>query len=181
MRPQSFTVKSEKRLNVLVSPTGVSQPHNPTSKDSKPAIFKFDAIWDTGASGTVITANVVAACDLKPISMVQVHTANGVRNSHAYLVNIYLPNHVIFSGIRVTEGEINGADILIGMDIIGSGDFAITNFNNRTTFTFRCPAMQEIDFVKTANIGHAMTGASRNEPCPCGSGKKYKKCCGRVV
>ena len=20
---------------------------------------------------------------------------------------------------------------------------------------------------------------SRNEPCPCGSGKKYKKCCGR--
>ena len=25
---------------------------------------------------------------------------------------------------------------------------------------------------KTADIG-------RNEPCPCGSGKKYKKCCGR--
>jgi hypothetical protein len=22
-------------------------------------------------------------------------------------------------------------------------------------------------------------GASRNQPCPCGSGKKYKKCCGR--
>jgi preprotein translocase subunit SecA len=21
---------------------------------------------------------------------------------------------------------------------------------------------------------------SRNDPCPCGSGKKYKKCCGRV-
>jgi preprotein translocase subunit SecA len=20
----------------------------------------------------------------------------------------------------------------------------------------------------------------RNEPCPCGSGKKYKKCCGRL-
>ncbi|WP_374049457.1 SEC-C metal-binding domain-containing protein [Neobacillus sp. OS1-33] len=20
---------------------------------------------------------------------------------------------------------------------------------------------------------------SRNDPCPCGSGKKYKKCCGR--
>ena len=20
----------------------------------------------------------------------------------------------------------------------------------------------------------------RNDPCPCGSGKKYKKCCGRV-
>jgi len=22
-------------------------------------------------------------------------------------------------------------------------------------------------------------GASRNQPCPCGSGKKHKKCCGR--
>jgi preprotein translocase subunit SecA len=21
----------------------------------------------------------------------------------------------------------------------------------------------------------------RNDPCPCGSGKKYKKCCGRVT
>ncbi|MGD0015799.1 MAG: SEC-C metal-binding domain-containing protein [Bryobacteraceae bacterium] len=21
----------------------------------------------------------------------------------------------------------------------------------------------------------------RNEPCPCGSGKKYKKCCGAAV
>ena len=24
---------------------------------------------------------------------------------------------------------------------------------------------------------HAETKAGRNEPCPCGSGKKYKKCC----
>jgi uncharacterized protein YecA (UPF0149 family) len=24
-------------------------------------------------------------------------------------------------------------------------------------------------------------GAGRNEPCPCGSGLKYKKCCGRGV
>ena len=21
----------------------------------------------------------------------------------------------------------------------------------------------------------------RNEPCPCGSGKKYKKCCGKMI
>ena len=25
-------------------------------------------------------------------------------------------------------------------------------------------------------VGHSV---GRNEPCPCGSGKKYKKCCGR--
>ena len=27
--------------------------------------------------------------------------------------------------------------------------------------------------VKTQKVG-------RNDPCPCGSGKKYKKCCGAV-
>ncbi|MBQ8917973.1 MAG: SEC-C domain-containing protein, partial [Oscillospiraceae bacterium] len=25
----------------------------------------------------------------------------------------------------------------------------------------------------------AGTKVGRNDPCPCGSGKKYKKCCGR--
>jgi len=25
----------------------------------------------------------------------------------------------------------------------------------------------------------AQTRVGRNDPCPCGSGKKYKKCCGR--
>ncbi len=27
-------------------------------------------------------------------------------------------------------------------------------------------------------VGAAKSGPGRNEPCPCGSGKKYKKCCG---
>ena len=29
-----------------------------------------------------------------------------------------------------------------------------------------------VQFVKAKKIG-------RNDPCPCGSGKKYKKCCGK--
>ena len=31
------------------------------------------------------------------------------------------------------------------------------------------------------NIGPRAPKVGRNQPCPCGSGKKYKKCCGRVV
>jgi SEC-C motif-containing protein len=27
-------------------------------------------------------------------------------------------------------------------------------------------------------VVHASAKAGRNDPCPCGSGKKYKKCCG---
>ncbi len=32
--------------------------------------------------------------------------------------------------------------------------------------------------VKTIKMDHPKVG--RNDPCPCGSGKKYKKCCGRL-
>jgi len=28
---------------------------------------------------------------------------------------------------------------------------------------------------------HAGAKVGRNDPCPCGSGKKYKKCCGRAA
>lgn len=27
---------------------------------------------------------------------------------------------------------------------------------------------------------HVQDQAGRNDPCPCGSGKKYKKCCGKT-
>ena len=38
---------------------------------------KFNALWDTGASATVITQKVVDALGLKPISMTNVVTAAG--------------------------------------------------------------------------------------------------------
>jgi preprotein translocase subunit SecA len=36
------------------------------------------------------------------------------------------------------------------------------------------PATPQQPIVKAPTVG-------RNDPCPCGSGKKYKKCCGRNV
>ena len=32
---------------------------------------------------------------------------------------------------------------------------------------------------KRSKIVHVEKKPGRNDPCPCGSGKKYKKCCGR--
>lgn len=45
-------------------------------------------------------------------------------------------------------GEI--VDILIDMDIIPKGAFAITNYNGKTVFTFRYPSLECINFVKTS-------------------------------
>ena len=35
------------------------------------------------------------------------------------------------------------------------------------------------DIPKPATQRHETPKVGRNDPCPCGSGKKYKKCCGR--
>jgi hypothetical protein len=59
-----------------------------------------------------------------------------------------LPNNVVIVGVRASENSLADCDVLIGMDIIGIGDFAITNHNGKTTWTFRTPPCEEIDFVR---------------------------------
>jgi hypothetical protein len=68
-----------------------------------------------------------------------------------YLVNIYLPNRVVIQTIRVSEGAIAGTELLLGMDIIAQGDFAITNYEGKTWWTFRIPSNEPIDFVEEIN------------------------------
>ena len=53
-----------------------------------------------------------------------------------------------FRGLPVNLGRLSGeAEVLIGMDIINRGDFAVTNRDGRTKFSFRIPSQADIDFV----------------------------------
>ena len=111
-------------------------------------------------------------CGLAPTSVAEVTGVHGTQLSNVYLIDVYLPNHVVAEGVEAVEspalaGELD--DVLIGMDIIGVGDFAVSNFQGKTTFTFRIPSLAEIDF------GPSPPKVGRNDPCPCGSGKKYKE------
>ncbi|MBA7534278.1 hypothetical protein ES705_26524 [subsurface metagenome] len=120
---------------------------------------KYNSIWDTGATGSVITKKVAQEFDLKPAGMVEVHTASDTKMANTYLVNIWLPGKVVFYNLIVTEGKLTGqCEVLIGMDIISEGDFAVTNYNGRTVFTFRIPSVGCIDFVKNPyqgkNVSH---------------------------
>ncbi len=82
--------------------------------------------------------------------MVRVQTAGSAYDAETYLVSILLPNEVWFPQVRVSKAPLIGDDVLIGMDIIGSGDFAVTNRDGRTVFTFRVPSVERIDFVRAA-------------------------------
>jgi hypothetical protein len=105
--------------------------------------------------------------------MAVIQTGAGAYRTEVYLVNIVLPNGVQFHTVHVSRGDITGAEVLIGMDIITTGDFAVTNLGGKTVMSFRWPSMTRIDYV-----AGSQSVVGRNEPCPCGSGRKYKQCCG---
>jgi SEC-C motif/Aspartyl protease len=180
--PHCFTVTYTGISPILFTPVKVGaafDPHTPT-----PQLHDYTGIWDTGATATAITQKVIDDCALKPIGMTKVHGADGEFITEVYFVSILLLNGVGFRTLRVTKGKLGpGADLLIGMDIITAGDFAVTNYNGKTVLSFRIPSSEFIDFsgkaaVPSTVLPTKLPGVGRNDPCPCGSGKKYKKCHG---
>lgn len=96
----------------------------------------------------MISEQVVDACRLIATGFRDSHHAQGTTaRVPTYLVNIVLPNSVQIVGVPVMQGTFVGFDVLIGMDIITRGDFAVTNRGGRTKFSFRIPSQAEIDFV----------------------------------
>lgn len=181
---QAFTWKYNEGISrALVTECGVCQAFDPLISTAQPETIKYLALWDTGATGTVITKNIVEKLQLKPISKTKVFHANGESIVNVYAINVFLPNHVQVKFVQVTEGILNGFDLLIGMDIITLGDFSITNFGGKTCFSFRIPSVRETDYVKESHGVKSIISQSqkvgRNELCPCGSGKKYKHCHGK--
>ena len=111
---------------------------------------KAKALWDTGATNSCISERVVK--ELKPPlrGKTTMKTPSGEETANVYEVNILLPNKVNFEKTPVIESKIGnqGIDVLIGMDIIVNGDFAVSNFDGKTTFTFRVPSKKRTNFVK---------------------------------
>lgn len=137
----------------MESPCWVSEAWTPDEVTPEPSRIEFKALWDTGATNSVITQNVVDACGLESDGFKEgVHHAFGTEeNVPIYFVNFVLLNKVKVQGIPVTVGKMHGVDILIGMDIIGLGDFALTNMDGKTKFSFRIPSIADIDFVAEVN------------------------------
>ena len=108
------------------------------------------AQWDTGATRTCVSKAVIDRLGLIPVGQNMVRTPSGEKMLPMYVVDVLLRNNVLVKDALVMGSEIGGQgiDILIGMDIIGMGDFAVTNVNGNTVFSFRIPSIEEIDFLK---------------------------------
>ena len=152
MRIHCFTLKSTGLARVLHTPISFGIP---TLNHIIQHKFQTRCIWDTGASATVITQNVVDALGLKPTGVQAVNTASE-RNkiTETYLVDLFLSDELVFRNVTVTLGVIvDGIDCLLGMDVISTGDLSITNLKGNTCMSFRYPSGHEIDFSKTPNFG----------------------------
>ena len=181
MPHNSFTLFGPGILRSLVTDISISVAFDPRDLPKiVPAYHPFKAVWDTGATGSVISKNVVDTCGLKPITKTNVSTAGGMQVCDVFLVNCMLPNQVGFAGVTVTQANMGQTDVLIGMDIISMGDFALTHKEGKTCFSFRVPSVIKIDFVETSKL--ATEGKiDPYQPCLCGSGKKFKFCCKSII
>jgi hypothetical protein len=179
----AFTIKANGRLDRLITDIGVSAGFDPADPPNPvPPSKPTKALWDTGASKSVVSTSFVQSLGLAPVGTSQVHHGDGESTRNTYLVNLYLPNKVCIAGVLVTEFPASQKvfDVLVGMDVICHGDLSITNVDGKTTMSFRTPSCESIDYVVTANRMQ-FAGVGRNDPCPCKSGKKFKKCHGGAI
>lgn len=175
----ALTRSESKIVNVITTPVDVKNLLTQSS-------ISTAAIWDTGATSSVVTKDLAAQLGLIPMGKTNVRGVHGVQTVNTYFVNLTLNKTGISLDIVVTECDALSADnsigVLVGMDVISKGDFSITNFQGKTVMSFRVPSMEKVDYVAKLNTQSPVTNTKkvgRNDPCPCGSGKKYKHCCGR--
>lgn len=171
----SFTTTYGGLATVLETEVHFCEPEQMDLRGPDLAMISFRGIWDTGASRSVVSEDVVQKLGLKPIDTTTTYTANGTRKACVYLVSVGLPNRLVIPLVQVTDGDIFGTDALIGMDIIQCGDFALTHQNGQTRMTFSMPATRNIDFVKEENTKAAHRGSRSRHPTKKGPGRKRRR------
>jgi len=144
IQPQAFTVRYNGKVNPIVTQIALSC----IEKKEK---FESKGLWDTGATGSAITKSMAEKIGLMPVGQVEVGGVHGVQRVNWYFIHLEFYKGNVTIKLKVTECKslgLTGAEMLIGMDVILLGDFAITNNDGKTTMSYRLPSGREIDFVK---------------------------------
>jgi hypothetical protein len=176
---EAFTLRYNGLINVIQTEILIAKPYRREIKEKieLSRYVRCKGIWDTGATQTSIDETIAKQLDLEVTGEQKVLTANGKALSKKYMIEGYLPTcQAKIDIMEVTSGKLGDNIVLIGMDLISIGDFAITNKGGKTAFSFRFPSQQTIDFFPDFVRHHY----DRNDLCPCGSQQKVKRCHGRT-
>lgn len=155
METMFFTKEFDGIVTVIDTIVHVGHRRKLVKSDSMPISIPYQAIWDTGANGTLISPRVVQTLGLVQVGIINARTVgiNGVpevRPIPAFVVNLYL-NGLVIMELMVGQGIVanDQIDVLIGMNVICLGDFAISNYNGKTCMSFRYPSTGKIDFSQS--------------------------------
>jgi predicted aspartyl protease len=170
--PQKPGIKSQIITEAHIFEPGMANSYPPHRTQNSLLV----ALWDTGATNTVICKSVTQTMNLRSMGVRNMHTANGPTVANVYLVDFVLPNKVLLESMQVTESDftmnIPLFHILIGMDIINLGDFSITNYKGNTVMNFRLPSIEERDFVSHASKHNSAVLKKQRRETLSSSGKR---------
>jgi len=140
-----FTQKCPDIIDAIISECRVCPPVDFMKGELPEEVYiSQNAMWDTGATNTLISPKIIQTLKLKPFGKSSISSANGVIEANSYLIHVGLPSGSIITNILALENNNEDYEIVIGMDIITQGDFAFSNKDEHSTFSFRIPSSEEI-------------------------------------
>lgn len=103
------------------------------------------AAWDTGANICALSPRVISGCDLTPEEEeIQVSHADAKgKKVSAYHISLKLPNGIEFHNILAGKKMSEDVDVLIGMNVIGQGDFLVMGNAGRAEALFRYSSVDD--------------------------------------
>ena len=113
----AFTTRSNCRRNILANDVQVG---NNQALAGKTALRPYKAIWDTGATHSVVTEKVATECGLIPVTKAKVVGIHVERISNVYLIDLHLPNNVTVTELQVTEASSLSGPFEVLVDWISS-------------------------------------------------------------
>jgi hypothetical protein len=150
MKSRSFTARcGGGKPYSLISAVDVAPMDDTRPADERRAV-RCNAVWDTGASITCVSRRIACKLSLKLYEKMDVHTGGGLSRNPPCIISLSLPNGIRLDGIVALAMNIdeNDFDVIIGLDVIGKGDFAVSGFGGETVFSYRHPPRQAIDFER---------------------------------
>lgn len=140
-----FTQRSSDTMEAIITECKICPPVDFANGEMPSKVYTSqNAMWDTGATNTLISPRIVKALGLKPFGKSGISSANGIVETNTYLVHVGIPSGSVVTNILALEDENDDYEVVIGMDIISRGDFAFSNHEGHSTFSFRIPSQEEI-------------------------------------
>ncbi|MCF0184148.1 MAG: aspartyl protease family protein [Bacteroidaceae bacterium] len=141
-----YTKQYDTRVKKLTSECSIYPTFDLDTIKALPKGFKsINAVWDTGADLTCIHPRIVKELGLEPYGQIEIEGYGGVEIDNTYAVHLKLPtNDWVFCVEASASENLKSFDIVIGMDVIGHGDFCFTNKDDKSCFSFRIPSTEHI-------------------------------------